>query len=68
MFSNSNILYKFSSMFDGFENPSYKDMFEDNKRGIRNRKSKDKQYNDQRKEQKDKKEQFVDGKRSNQKL
>jgi hypothetical protein len=35
---------------------------------IRSRKSKDKQYNDQRKEQKDKKEQFVDGKRSNQKL
>ena len=33
---------------------------------IRSRKSKDKQYNDQRKEQKDKKEQFVDGKRSNQ--
>ena len=38
------------------------------KGGIRSRKSKDKQYNDQRKEQKDKKEQFVDGKRSNQKL
>jgi hypothetical protein len=33
MFSNSNILYEFSSMFDGFENPSYKDTFVDNKRG-----------------------------------